>query len=329
MAPVPLVSVCVPTIGRTKFLAQTLDTLQAQTLADFELVILDNASADEPRLAIEERVRGEPRARILRVEQRIPMFANFNRGVSAARGKYLTFCHDDDLYTPDYLLKLVGMLEQSPSAGFAGSNYDFIDETSAITDRRRMIRKSEVWPGRRYIDFLMKLAFNPIPMPGLVYRREALSAGFDESISIHWGDFVLLMRIAETRDIAMLADPVVRIRRHSGQASSFPLSTSIPARTEMLRAYCAEFRRRWPNDRDFAARLERHVPRAHRMGLLWGWLSARNESEAGACLAVLDGTMLDGALRYGLQQISRLGLRSKVQDQNGLLHWVKTIGARR
>lgn len=324
----PLVSVCVPTIGRTQYLEQTRRALAAQTLGDFELLILDNASPEPARVALEAWAQSEPRARILRVDPRIPMFPNFNRGISAARGKYVAICHDDDTYRPDFLAATVEMLERSATAGFSASNYDLIDEQGAVIEPRRLVRRKEVWPGRAYIDLLMRRAINPIPMSGIVYRRDALPEGFDETIPINWGDFVLLMRIAERFDVAVHDEPLVQVRRHREQASSIPCSKSIPMRTEVLRSYVREYRSRWPGDQDFAARLERHVPRAHRLGLIWGWLSAKDESEATECLAGLDANVFDAGARFALAQLGRLGLRSRVQGSGQLLSLGKSIGGR-
>src|SRR5689334_13001499 len=110
----PLVTVCVPTIGRTEYLPFTIDALRAQTRGDYEILVLDNASPPDAQAQLEAWAAREPRVRVLRVDPRIPMFANFNRGIAAARGKYVTFFHDDDVYRPRFLELLVGALEADP-----------------------------------------------------------------------------------------------------------------------------------------------------------------------------------------------------------------------
>src|SRR4051794_28674031 len=83
----PLVTVCVPTIGRGEMLEETLTSLQQQTYAHLEILLLDNAVSDSDQLILKRFAESDTRARILRSDQRLPMFENFNRGVRAAQGE--------------------------------------------------------------------------------------------------------------------------------------------------------------------------------------------------------------------------------------------------
>src|SRR5690242_20731661 len=94
--PAPAVTICVPTIGRTATLAATLDSIRAQSFPDYEVLILDNASVAGAQDIIRRFANNDDRISVLRVDHRIPMFDNFQRGVDQARGRYVTFFHDDD-----------------------------------------------------------------------------------------------------------------------------------------------------------------------------------------------------------------------------------------
>ncbi len=134
------------------------------------------------------------------------MFENFNRGIGAARGEYLTFCHDDDLVVPEFLARQVAFLDAHPTAGFSGSNYATIDDRGAVVETRSPVRRTELWSGRRYIRTLLRTGRNPLTMQSIFYRRSALPpGGIDLALPIHYGDFVLLMRIAETHDVGLAA----------------------------------------------------------------------------------------------------------------------------
>lgn len=307
----PLVTVLVPTIGRLSYWDAMRASVEAQTLRDLEIVILDNASPPDTQEAIREWERADDRVRTLRVSERMPMFPNFNRGLVGARGKYVTFIHDDDVYLPEHLAVQIALLEKSPRAGFSGSNYDFVDEHGTITEERRWIERTEVWSGRRYIEALWSRGRNLIPMPGVVFRTAALDpGGFDPEITIHFGDFVVLARIAERHDVALCAERLMSIRRHSGQASlSMPLSRAIQVRTEVLSAYLDEYAGRWPEDRDFVKKLRRRLELLHRVGLGWGWLSAPDSGEAAACASALGDTLVDRGARLAMTGADRLHLR--------------------
>ena len=90
----PLVSICVPTIGRVEYLSAALQSLREQTYEHSEVIVLDNASGPEAQSVITGFVANNSNARILRVNERVPMFENFNRGIRAAVGKYVVFFHD-------------------------------------------------------------------------------------------------------------------------------------------------------------------------------------------------------------------------------------------
>lgn len=309
----PLVTVCLPTIGRAVMLEETLESLDRQTYPRLEILLLDNACAAEGRRILEGFAERDPRARVLRSERRLPMFENFNRGVLAATGDYVVFFFDDDVYLPRFIEAELGMLLTHPTAGFVGSNYYRIDKTGRAIDRRRLVRQTAVVSGRDYIHGLVRRGRNVIGTPGIMYRRDLIAAGpFDESLSIHFGDFVMLMRLAEVADVALIATPLLKIRIHDEAASaSLPPSETVPLRTRMLRDYVESYARRWPAEGAFVASLERGLGRSHRVGLLLGWVAAADDAEAERCLAGLRGLPGGGRLAAGLRAFNRLGFSSR------------------
>lgn len=310
MAAQALVTVCVPTVGRTPLLRETLRSLDLQTYSNLEVVILDNASPPDTQDFLRCYMRENGGARILRSDQQIPMFANFNRGIRAATGEYVVFFHDDDFYRPTFIADEAAMLRDHPSVGFVGSNYDLIDETGRVIRHRTLIDRTGVVPGRHFIADLVKRGRSIMPTPGILYRREAIETfEFDESLHILFGDFVMLARMAETWDVGIIAEPLMHIRLHNQQGTaSLPLSQAIPLRTGMMRDYCAEFLTRWPDQGAFIHSLERRLDRSQRIGLLWGWASAPNGHEAEACLRGLGKSLKDVIVVGLLRRLDRLGL---------------------
>jgi glycosyltransferase involved in cell wall biosynthesis len=305
MADAPVVSICVPTIGRVEYLPEVEASLSAQTFRDFEVLVLDNESPAEAEWQIRGWAERDPRVRVLRVSPRVPMFENFRRGIVATRGKYVTFCHDDDAVFPTFLERNVAFMESHPEAAFAGSNYVFMDGSGKIFEERAWIRRTETWDGRRYIRALMRRGRNPITMQSVFYRREPIVEHFDATISPHYGDFVILMRMAEHGRVGFIAETLVKVRQHDGQASKWPVSRGIPLRTQILLDYCRELRSRWPADE--VAALERDVRRAHALYLAWGWLAAPDREEADACIASMNGSKLESGLAAVLRGVDRIG----------------------
>jgi glycosyltransferase involved in cell wall biosynthesis len=308
-----LATVIVPTIGRLDYFADTRRSVEQQTFRDFEILVLDNASPPAAAAALREWSRSDSRLRILRVDERIPMFENFNRGIFAARGKYIAFVHDDDVYLPNYIRSSIEAMERHPSAAFCGSNYQFIDEAGRVIEHRRWIERTELVPGRRYIARMLGGARSFVPTPGLVFRRDAIRHGFDPDLSVHFGDYVWLMRIAERHDVMLLQETLIRIRRHGAQASrSLGMSRAIPLRTRTLLDYCAEYLARHPDEEAFVRGMERRIRMVHRLGLTWGWAVAPEEGEARDCAAALGHGIADRGLRTVLGALGAARARSVV-----------------
>ena len=310
MTTTPLITVLVPTIGRMDYLPMTRRSLAEQTRKDFRVVVLDNASGPEAQAFFADWAREDSRVEIMRSDPRIPMFSNFNLGMCAVRTPLVTFFHDDDEYCTDYLEVLAGELEKHPRAAFAGSNFDIIDGAGAVIERRRWIAKTELMDASRYVKELFRRGRNLVSMSGLVFRRDAFGPdGFDESLPIRWGDFVLLMRAAEDGGMVAVERTVVRVRMHSGQASLQARSQAILQRTDVMARYVDEYASRHPDERALVAELRSRLAVTHRAGMLWGWVVAEDEVERSACRDLLGPAPVDSALRRVLVWADRRGLR--------------------
>jgi glycosyltransferase involved in cell wall biosynthesis len=283
-----LVTICVPTIGRTEYLAAALRSLGEQTYRNYEVLILDNASGPAGQEVIANFASENPNARVLRVDERLPMFANFNRGIRAAQGDYVAFFHDDDLYQPTFLEQHVALLDANEHVGFAAGNFDVIDAEGRITAQHRGITRTGTWQGRAFIERLYRRGRTDLPTPGIVYRRAALATtGFDDRLPMNWGDFTVLMRIAEAWEVGVLRDRLYAWRSHGQNSSNIPLSRTLQIRTEVLSNYCVEYAARHPGEAAFVARLGRHMRRDLVRSLVWGWLVADDDAEAHACCSLL------------------------------------------
>jgi glycosyltransferase involved in cell wall biosynthesis len=306
----PAITVCVPTIGRTSTLRTTLESLKAQSYSNYEVLLLDNASPPDTQEEISRYVRTEPRASVLRSTVRLPMFDNFQRGVDAASGRYLSFFHDDDVYSADFLTEQVHLLEANPSTGFVGSNWKVIDADGNPVGNRNLIRTTEVWSGWRYIEALFALGSNLLPMPGLVFRRDVLdSETFESAHGAHFSDFIILMRIAEEHDVGLIARQLITLRTHRDQASlQLDIGESLRLRTATFTEYCDDLATRRPERGSYVNRLRRSIRSARRSSAIWTWLQANDIHAAVASRAALGSEGMDRWLRYGLQVTDRLGV---------------------
>jgi hypothetical protein len=109
-----------PIFNQTAFVLRALDSLLAQTLPDWELVLVDDGSTD----GVVEVVRpflGDRRIRYRRLPENAGLGAALNAGLLEARGSLIAYLPADDVYYPDHLARLAGCLQGVPDAALAYS----------------------------------------------------------------------------------------------------------------------------------------------------------------------------------------------------------------
>ena len=124
----PLISVCVPVYNQGRFLSDCIESVQEQTLADWELVICDDCSTDETAEVAQRYAAKDPRIRYMRNDQRLGMSANLKRAADLGTGKYLKILCSDDWLTPRCLEVLSGLMEKHPGVVLATSAEVYSDE---------------------------------------------------------------------------------------------------------------------------------------------------------------------------------------------------------
>ncbi|HEY6781514.1 MAG TPA: glycosyltransferase family A protein, partial [Thermoleophilaceae bacterium] len=103
----------VPAYDAEQTLGATLDSLQAQTHADWEAVVVDDGSADATAALATERARLDPRVRVVRQPNGGVSTAR-NAGIAQARGRWLAFLDADDWLAPEAFATLLGALQAQP-----------------------------------------------------------------------------------------------------------------------------------------------------------------------------------------------------------------------
>jgi glycosyltransferase involved in cell wall biosynthesis len=185
----PLVTVIVPTHNRPQWLCAALESILAQTMQDFEIIVVNDAGLDvSPWVrAIDE----SGRIRVLRHPRNRGLAAARNTGIKAARGKYLAYLDDDDLFYPNHLELLVDAAETS---GHAVVYSDGCQATYSRRDGKEIAERSLVFSGNfEYRDLLVR---NRIPVLCVLHRRSCIDkvGGFDETFATHedWDMWVRL-----------------------------------------------------------------------------------------------------------------------------------------
>jgi glycosyltransferase involved in cell wall biosynthesis len=109
------VSIGLPVFNGEKYLEQAIQCLLAQTYADFELVICDNASDDGTEAICRSYVALDDRVRYHRNPRNLGATRNFNMTFELSSGEYFRWASHDDLCAPDHLERCVAVLDSCPS----------------------------------------------------------------------------------------------------------------------------------------------------------------------------------------------------------------------
>ncbi len=121
----PVVSIVTPSYNSEKFISETIASVQKQTVTDWELLIIGDASSDDTVAEIKRLQAEDSRIKCFSLkENKGPAHAR-NLGIQKARGKYLTFLDADDLWFPEFLERSSTEAKKHP---FVFASYKRLDE---------------------------------------------------------------------------------------------------------------------------------------------------------------------------------------------------------
>jgi len=212
-------SVAMATCEGARFVEAQLRSIAAQSRPPDELVVCDDASQDDTRARVEAFARAAPfPVRIERNAARLGTTANFERSVSLCSGDIVLLADQDDVWEPDKIATLAGLLESRPSVGLVFSNGAVVDAARAplgydlwqalffgARDRRRVEQgEAPAVFARRVVAAGTTLAFRA--------RYAPLLHPFPDLPSTH--DAWIAFLVACVADCALVDRPLVRYRLH-------------------------------------------------------------------------------------------------------------------
>jgi glycosyltransferase involved in cell wall biosynthesis len=207
----PLVSICTPTFHRPAYLKELIGSVLAQHYQDWEMIIRDNSENDETARMMASIT--DPRIRYLRNERNLGIGGNVQRCLDEARGDFLTFTPDDDVWHPDNLLKKVTFLVANADLDVVFSNAERMDAAG-----RPMRRFQSTWtPGPKRLPSMelrpcadaVRQHFVQI---ATVMMRRSLLPVFRESWHLNTEEYFMWWLGCRDKDLGYLGDPLVTLR---------------------------------------------------------------------------------------------------------------------
>lgn len=216
---VPAVSVVIPAYNAERHLAATLASIQAQSVVDIEIIVVDDCSRDGTAALVQRIAQQDPRVHYLRTPSNCGGPAGpRNQGVAAARADWLALCDADDIWHPRKLeVQLACALELA--VDFVCSQVtDFHGEAPPPADPAAPSTRAE------RVTLSMMLAKNRVATSTVLCKRTLLGqgGGFDTArplIAVE--DFDMWLRLLDTHHVRMarILAPLVDYRRLPGSLS--------------------------------------------------------------------------------------------------------------
>lgn len=133
-----LISIIIPVYNAEQYLEDTLNCIFAQDYRDWELLLVDDGSTDSSiwkiNTILQNNLQFREQVRVIRLDNNSGAAAARNRGIDAARGRFIAFQDADDLWHPKKLSKMYAFMQET-NAAFAYHGYEFAHEDGQGTGR--------------------------------------------------------------------------------------------------------------------------------------------------------------------------------------------------
>lgn len=208
------VDIVTPAYNAATTIAETIESVLAQTHETWRLWIVDDGSPDNTAAVVEEYL-ADPRIRLLRQSNRGASHAR-NLGIERSEGPYIAFLDSDDVWEPEFLARSVQALDESPAAGMVWCDMNVIGDGDGTY---RGERDPVYGAAGTTLDAIYSgVTFLP---SCCLFRHEFFARG------LRWlqecspmEDMPIFLHVAEQADVLYLPERLSNYRVHTGSSTS-------------------------------------------------------------------------------------------------------------
>jgi len=236
----PKISVITITYNRAKFLPEAIESVQAQTFSDWELLIIDDCSTDNTKEVAEKYIAEDARIKYFRNDENMKISKSRNRGLELAQGKYVAMLDSDDAWCdPEKLEKQYNFFENNPEYALIGGGVIVVDENGK--EMKRYLDPN----GNKDLKKMM-LVKNPFAQSSIMYPRQLVIdlGGYDIDLS-GIEDYDLWMRIGKKHKVANLHKYVLKYRVHGGNISLTDRARLMERNIFLIKRYAKYYPNYW------------------------------------------------------------------------------------
>lgn len=212
-----MVSIITPTYNCARFIAETIESVLAQTYSDWEMIIVDDCSNDNTKEVVEKYQERDSRIQYHCLEINSGAAVARNLALSLAKGKWIAFLDSDDLWQPEKLSKQIQFMEKN---GYAFSYHEYveIDEDSkpigVYVSGKKHVGKFDMfaccWPG----------------CLSVMYDAEKIGLVQIENVKKN-NDTALWLKAIKKADCHLLKENLALYRRRKGSITPPDIKTKI------------------------------------------------------------------------------------------------------
>lgn len=212
----PIVSVVVPCYNYAHYLTEAVKSVTSQDGVELEVIVVDDASADESVEVAQSIAEDDRRVRVIGHSQNRGHIATYNEGLAQARGKYLVLLSADDMLAPGSLSRAVALLESEPAVGFVYGRVPWFTESPPPVDTTRPPR-FKFWSGSEWLARRCRRVTNCVMSPEVVIRRDLYERiGPYRPDLPHTGDMAMWLLASAVADVGYVEGPwAAYYRRHA------------------------------------------------------------------------------------------------------------------
>ena len=247
-----------------RYLREAVDSILAQTFADFELIAIDDGSKDDTLTILQDYAERDPRIRVITRPNK-GLTPSLNEGIELARAPIIARMDADDIALPDRFELQMRFMHEHPEVVLLGAQVELVDPYG--------IHIGDVLypPDHASIDArLIAGEGGVVPHPVVLYRTDAVRnvGGYRVKFNNSSEDLDLWLRLAEVGQVANIPKILLKYRRDLGSISHAANSVQIKHKPQII---AEAYERRGltkPAEWDFKP----WVPKPHDAQLKeWGW----------------------------------------------------------
>ncbi len=206
-----LVSVIMPTYNCGVFIARSIESVLSQTYKNWELIIVDDCSADNTREVVEAYMANDPRIKYHILQENSGAAVARTTAMKLAEGSYMAFLDSDDIWMPDKLEKQIAWMQENCYA-FSCTAYEQIDENDGLLGKViKTVKKT---------DYSRLLLDCPVGNSTVVYDVEKMGKFEVPNIRKRNDDALWLQMLKKEKYIWGMPDTLMKYRIRKNSISS-------------------------------------------------------------------------------------------------------------